>query len=314
MKRRKFIKTTGLLGATAAVGMSGLPGSLKAFGPANWPDIAIVEGTDLFLNAKKSIDAIGGISKFISKQDIVGLLINGDFEKAGTFVRPEIPLAVIDECYAAGAKEIVIFQHLPDNYWERTGISSAHSEIIESLSLITSNRFPAEYNLAEWTITNEVKGAVHIKELEIIRAVYDCDKFINIPISKHHNGTLYTGTLKNMMGLLTRKSNVVFHLGSGHKNDPEYLGQCIADLNLVRKPDLVVMDSSEFLVSNGPAGPGELDRLDYVVAGTDPVAVDVVGAEFVGFNASEVITIQKASDHGLGEIDISKLKIETLKG
>jgi uncharacterized protein (DUF362 family) len=314
MKRRKFIQTTSLLGASAAIGMSGLPLPLKAIRPSKIPDISIVEGEKLFANTMKALEAIGGIGKFVSKQDIVGILINGDFETKGTYVHPEVPLAVIDLCYEAGARDVIIFQHLPDDYWDRTDVSADYAEMIHTLNYVSSNKFPAKYNVAEWMVQHEVIGAKHIKDIEIIRAVFECDVFINIPIAKHHNGTLLTATLKNMMGLLTRESNVKFHLGSGQKNDPEYLGQCIADLNLVRKPDLVVMDASEFLISNGPAGPGEMDRLDYVLAGTDPVAMDVLAAEFIGLYPEDVITIQRAYEHGIGEMDKNRLEILKTEG
>jgi uncharacterized protein (DUF362 family) len=126
---------------------------------------------------------------------------------------------------------------------------------------------------------------------------------------KHHATTVLTGALKNMMGLCTRKTNVTFHLGSGVRNDPEYLGQCIADLNLIRKPDLTVADAIEFITGNGPAGPGPLKKLDIVIAGTDPVAIDAFGATCQDVAASDIISVRKAYELGIGEMDLSKLSI-----
>jgi uncharacterized protein (DUF362 family) len=112
-----------------------------------------------------------------------------------------------------------------------------------------------------------------------------------------------------MMGLTTRKTNVSFHLGSGVRNDPDYLAQCIADLNLVRKPDLTVADAIEFITGNGPSGPGPLKRMDLVVAGTDPVAVDAFGATCLDMSPSDILTVTKAYDHGIGEMDLGKLSV-----
>ena len=53
-----------------------------------------------------------------------------------------------------------------------------------------------------------------------------------------------------------------------------HLEQLIVDLNKALKPALNVVDATEFIVTNGPFGPGELLKPRKVVAGTDPVAVD----------------------------------------
>jgi uncharacterized protein (DUF362 family) len=135
------------------------------------------------------------------------------------------------------------------------------------------------------------------------------DVFISIPVLKHHATTILTGALKNMMGLTTRKTNVTFHLGSGKRNDPEYLAQCIADLNLVRKPDLTIADATEFITGNGPSGPGPLKKMDIIAGSTDPVAIDSFGATCLDMQPYDIITVQKAYDHGLGEMDLSKLTI-----
>ena len=50
-----------------------------------------------------------------------------------------------------------------------------------------------------------------------------------------------------MMGLFPFSTNGLFHLGK-----MSHLSQCIADLNLVRQPDLCISDATEFLTGNGP--------------------------------------------------------------
>ena len=107
-------------------------------------------------------------------------------------------------------------------------------------------------------IVEEIKGAKFVKNAEVVKRFLEVDVFVNVPLIKHHATTHLTGALKNMMGITTRKTNVGFHLDSGVKNDPGYLGQCIADINLFRKPDLVVADATELIITNGPSGPGEV--------------------------------------------------------
>ncbi|WP_394699277.1 DUF362 domain-containing protein [uncultured Desulfobacter sp.] len=50
----------------------------------------------------------------------------------------------------------------------------------------------------------------------------------------------FTGTMKNMMGLTSSSTNHFFHFGSGSSgwyDDPKFLSQCIANVNLVRRPE-----------------------------------------------------------------------------
>lgn len=85
---------------------------------------------------------------------------------------------------------------------------------------------------------------------------------------------------------------------------------CIADLNLIRKPDLCVVDTTEFILTKGPSGPDQLEKQDKVVAGVDRVAVDSFVAGFLGLKGKEVILIQRAYKHGLGEINLDKITIK----
>jgi uncharacterized protein (DUF362 family) len=53
---------------------------------------------------------------------------------------------------------------------------------------------------------------------------------------------------------------------------------------------------------NGPAN-GQPVKMDLIIAGVDPVAVDAVGALVMGFNPNKIPHIKKASEKGLGTIN-----------
>jgi uncharacterized protein (DUF362 family) len=152
-----------------------------------------------------------------------------------------------------------------------------------------------------------------LKKAEIAKGMLDCDVLINMPIAKHHDGVRFTGAVKNMMGGQSRKTHRFFHFstgGSGYYDDIEFLTQCIADLNLLRKPDLYIMDGTEMITENGPFGPGRLVKHQKVIAGTDRVAMDVYGANLLGLEGEEILTTQKAYAYGMGEINLSSLHIQ----
>ncbi len=299
--RRSFIKGSTILGASSILGGSVVGWMQKLAFAEGEVDIAAVKGADYFNNTIKAVEILGGIGKFVSKQSRVGLLINSSMEYPGTYVKPEITLAVIRMCRDAGAKEIGVFKSLDDSYWRRSALSEKFRDEVKSIRFLKG----------KYTEVS-VPGGRALKKAEVAEALLDCDVFINIPIAKDHTGTRFTGTMKNMMGTTSSSTNRFFHSGSGARgyyDDVEFLSQCIADVNLVRKPDLCIVDGTEVITTNGPQGPGKLLKPQKVIAGVDRVAVDVYGANLLGIKGEEILTTRKAHEHGLGEIHPARLQI-----
>jgi hypothetical protein len=67
------------------------------------------------------------------------------------------------------------------------------------------------------------------------------------------------------------------------------------------------------LFRNGPTG-GSLDdvRLEKtLVAGTNPVSIDAYGTQFFGKKPANYPWLVEAGSRGMGEIDLSKLRVAT---
>lgn len=306
MDRRRFIyKSSGFIAGGFLLGSA----PVKLLASPSAPDMAVVTSKDYFKATQKAIQELGGIKRFVYPGARLGFLVNSDFTEKGTYTHPDIVLATMFLCWEAGVNEMIFLQPVKEEFWRRSSNYASLRFLADSSKSVKSNVFPSEYNIEDFIILEKIEGAKHLRNIEIVRKIREVDVFINFPILKHHSSTMVTGALKNMMGLTTRKTNVTFHLGSGKRNDPEYLAECIADLNLVRKPDLIVADATEFITANGPEGPGPLKNPDQVIAGTDPVAIDAMGATYLDFQPSEVLSVQKAYDVGVGEMDLSKLII-----
>ncbi|UCC30094.1 MAG: DUF362 domain-containing protein [Phycisphaerales bacterium] len=102
---------------------------------------------------------------------------------------------------------------------------------------------------------------------------YDPDKLvvINIPVFKTHQIYAITASVKNHMGVVTTGVFTDSHEGVGRGG----LGSVLAE---VRMPDLTILDCIWILAMPGsgpPAGYTQASRRDQLVAGTDPVALDV---------------------------------------
>jgi uncharacterized protein (DUF362 family) len=299
--RRSFMNQTAIMGASLI-----LPARLESLLPtrAEAVDLAVVTGKDYYQSTLEAVGLLGGMNLFVSKNAVVGLIVNSPWKNPGTSTNPSVALAVIKMCYDAGAKEIWSIEGASPSYWRASDRAEALAEEIGSLKADTDNY--AKVDIPE---------GKSLKTADIERKLLDCDVLINVPIVKDHEGTRFTSTLKNMMGSTARATNRFFHLGDNPNNDNFYgdvglLSQCIADLNLVRKSDLCITDATEMIVENGPAGPGKLIKPQKVIAGTDRVAVDAYSAKVLGLEPDNVLMIKNAHQHGLGEIDLSKLQIQ----
>jgi len=309
LTRRAFLKKGAAAGAASLMGEGALrhlmdsPAVLHAGAQSL---VASVRGKDYYANTVSAVERMGGIRAIVSPGDTVGLLVNSPFKNFGASVNPDIVLAVLKLCADAGAREIKYLKDPHRGYWNRTGLAA---------------KFPAEMKLLKYESGDrqeiQIKGGIVLKEATVNKDLFACDVFINISIAKHHKGVHYTGALKNMMGLCPFTTNSYFHFGGalefGWYGDLEHMAQCIADLNLVRKPDLCISDATAVLTENGPYGPGKIIKPERVVVATNPVSLDAYACRLLGHTADDILMIQKAANHNLGEIDLGKLEITEIK-
>jgi len=300
LSRRSFLKRSALIGVSSFLGVPTLarPAS-GASGTAAVPDLAVVKGGDYFKSTLTAVDRLGGMERVIPKGARVGLLINHPFRNPGTHVNPAIALAVIRMCYDAGAKSIHSLRDEPHGYWQRSPLAKRWDDAIKSL-IPSGGKY----------VTVGIPRGAFLKNAEIIKDLMEADVLINVSISKDHAGTNFSGILKNMMGAATYSTCRYFHYGKGGWNeDVEFLSQCVADINLLRKPALCVCDSTECIVTNGPYGPGKIVKPQKVVAGVDPVAVDAYCAGLLGLAAGRIGMIGRSAEFGLGKMNLGKLRI-----
>jgi len=298
--RRNFLKTTATLGAAAVFSKC----AMSSFAAEQAAALAIIEGGDYVKSTAAAIEQLGGMSQFVSKDTIVGLLINSPFQSRGTYVNPDIALTVARLCAEAGAKEVRCLKgESPSGYWRRTPFAKEH---VGSLAVLTSG---------SGSYVKQAVAGVAVKEVEINEQLLACDILISMSVAKHHMGTNFSCILKNMMGATSDKTNQFFHFGAGGTgwyDNVDFLSQCIADLNLVRTPDLCIADATEFITTNGPFGPGKLAKPQQVVAGRNRVLVDSYCCTLLGLEAKNVVMIAKASEHGLGSMDINAAVVKKL--
>lgn len=297
IKRRDFLRAGVMAGGAVMIGSR----LMKVFSqdmPAGVsPDIVTISGDDPLKKIVKLLDPLGGIGQFVKKGQSVGILVNSPWKHPGYYTNPDVVLGVAELCLEAGAKEIVCFKPVPEGYWERSENYDDYADIIRN------------FRYGNERMEVGIPGGVALKKAEIFQAFKEVDVYISIPVAKHHNGTVFSGNLKGLMGVSSRDTNRYMHSPDSKftYDNHEHLAQCIADLNLIRLPDLCVVDAIECALNNGPAGPGETTKPNKIVAGIDPLALDVYTANLIGFDTEDILTFDRAYNLGLGKIDTSKL-------
>lgn len=120
---------------------------------------------------------------------------------------------------------------------------------------------------------------------------------ISVPKLKVHRLTTVTLGLKNMMGALASKGSM--HNGRLNEN--------IVDLASILKPSLTVIDG--IVAGEGHEVSGNPVEMNLVIAGTDPVAVDAVGAAVMGISPTEVKHLVLAEKKGLGTCHLENIEV-----
>jgi len=111
--------------------------------------------------------------------------------------------------------------------------------------------------------------------LELSEAAFEYDFILSLPVLKTHAICALTGALKNQFGFLSRKERVKLHTVKNiHKG--------IAELNLIVRPGFFIVDAVETLThANEVRHGGRKASLGYMLAGTDPLSLDVAGLEIL---------------------------------
>jgi len=142
-----------------------------------------------------------------------------------------------------------------------------------------------------------VPKPLNLKKVEVAQTALE-SMIISVPKLKPHRIATVTLSLKNMMGALASKGSM--HMGTS-------LSENIADLASVLKPSVAVVDG--IIAGEGHETSGNPVPMNLVIAGTDPVAVDSVGAAVMGIMPESVKHLRLAEKKGLGTCHLEEITV-----
>jgi len=307
MRRREFLSKSGKALAVAAVTggtgfffhnresnayqapFSGKPDYAIPF-DKQFPGLVLAENENSVAALGASLDAIGGIKRFIKPGDRVIIKPNVGWDRTPAQAANTNPVLVgemVRLCLDAGASQVVV-SDISCNYTPRCFIRSGIRDAVEQNGGIVALPRDEDY------IQANLEGKL-LTEWPVLKQFVEADKFINMPIVKQHSLSTCTIGMKNFYGILGGRRNQLH----------QQINQSIVDLTRFCAPTLTVVDATRVLLRSGPQG-GSLDDVaikNTVMCATDIVAADARGVEFLGYRATDVGHIVLAHQSGLGEID-----------
>jgi uncharacterized protein (DUF362 family) len=305
LTRRDFLRLGA--GAVVALGapqiLAGCGGEEAAPKPTSTLEptarVAAIRGNDLYTMAREALEAVGGAQAIVNPGETVFIKPNmvtlpfapalGNRFVVGECTKPEIVIAVAEECLRAGAAEVIIGDG-------------------------------AQMPRFDWEYATTLDGSTNLAaEAERLSSAYE--------VLKTHEWAQLTLSLKNFLGITPlerygwKGADSMYSRILLHKNDftPEAIAQLYLDIVEAVRPDLAIIDASICVEGNGPTTGGEKgltvdmkDRLGswLLLASTDLVAADATAARIINHDVAYVDRILAMGyEMGLGEVREDSIEI-----
>ena len=259
--------------------------------------ISIVKGTNRVETVNKAIELLGGIKRFVKQGETVAIKPNVAFASPpmlSATANPELVAEVVRLCYNSGAKKVIVTDNPindPLSCFTLSGIGKAAEAAGAEVILPKKHLFKH----------TSLEGGKLIRNWPIFFGPFEkIDKLIGIAPVKDHHRSGASMSMKNWYGLLGGRRNI-FH---------QDINTIIAELAMMAKPTLVILDGTEVMMTNGPTGGSlsDLKRANTLIASTDMVAADSYGCGLLDLKVSDLPYLTKAQQAGAGTANYESLK------
>lgn len=265
----------------------------------------IVYKGNLKESIETSVSLIGGIQKFVKKGETV--LLKPNYNTADPYPGssdPEFIRAIIEMLYEAGAGKVIVgertaFLH-SRKVLEKAGIIKVAMDAGAEVRVFGKDGWRVLFDRKGWRHVR-VNGGKFLRRVSVAREALEIEKIVYAPLIKTHHAAEFTGAIKLSMGFVKPLfDQLMFHAKS--------LCEKLAELMLVVKPDLIIMDARKVFIKGGPAK-GVLREPNLILASNNQVAIDVEGVKILQSYAGntledrsvwEITQIKHAVEMGLG--------------
>ena len=328
--RRDFVKRSAgaVLGAAAG---SLMPASAWGRAPAEKPAVSVVRIRNGRVDSavEEAIDLLGGMETVAKDKDRILLKPNLVAEGPTFTTKPSV-VKTLAQLMQRSGKEVSIGEgsaaangfnvkgavtyrtrnrEMLDRMQQYVFDTLGYSELAKSLRIPLVNLHSGE--LGEVEVAN---GFV-FDTLTLHQSLIDTDLLCSVPMMKTHVLATVTLGMKNLIGLYP---GTVYYSVRAWLHDQaamaESPGIAFETIDMVRasKLGLTVVDASTAMEGDGPSG-GALVPMNLIVAGTNPLATDLVAADLMGIGPSEVPTFTWAYRAGLGPATVADVEVRGAK-
>ena len=149
-------------------------------------------------------------------------------------------------------------------------------------------------------------------ELNFNTDILNSDFVVDLPVMKAHNQTVVSLGIKNLKGVIDIPSRKRCHNMTPGK-DLHFWVAKLAD----RMPPMLTLQDGIYTNERGPGPDGHLHRSNLLVASSDVLAADLVGAKLLGYEGQDVPHLMHAArnrerPYDLGDVEILGENIEDL--
>jgi len=147
--------------------------------------------------------------------------------------------------------------------------------------------------------------------ISLHRSLTEIDLLCSVPMMKTHVLATVTLGMKNLIGLYP---GIIYQAVRGHMHDlaskvePSGTASAIVDMVRANKLGLVVVDAHMAMEGEGPTD-GTPVKMDLIIAGTNPLATDMIASNVMGFETDEIPTFFWANKAGMKPASIDEIEI-----
>lgn len=152
------------------------------------------------------------------------------------------------------------------------------------------------------TISVDAPDGRITRKFNIAKPVFDNDIIVSMAKLKTHQQMYYTGAIKNIFGVISGLEKSKFHFRFVER---KYFAGMIVDLHDLVAPSFAIMDAVVSMEGDGPRN-GSPVNTNFIGASFDPLALDCVCSEIIGYKSDEIPILYEAKKRRDGfEIEIS---------
>lgn len=258
---------------------------------------------------------MGGMERYVQAGEEILLKVNllqpAPPEKAVS-THPAVTAAVAKQVLAAGGSAVIAdspgsgYHHteaMLNNLYSTNGMEQAAAESGARLN----------HNLDTQEVSNPAGKLM--KRLEVMTPVLEADGLFNLCKLKSHVFMSMTGAVKNNFGVIPGASKVGYHTKF---QDKALFADMLLDLADFVSPRLNIMDAVVAMEGEGPGASGTPRAMGLLLAGENPLAIDVIAAEIIGLPKSDNPLLLAAEARGLSptrpeEIELIGATLEELR-